>query len=108
MGRLEKYIRQYHEVIYNTSHTMATVEDNFDKILALLFGSTRNCSKILQFCSWRNMEVDCAKLFKFVPTDLGLCCSFNLDPFTMRDTVRTLMRTSFDKLSKLQSAGFQN
>jgi len=35
-------------------------------------------SSILKNCTWRGIPIDCAAIFTTFPTDLGMCCVFNL------------------------------
>ena len=32
---------------------------------------------MLKFCQWRGEQVPCSAIFTTVPTDHGMCCSFN-------------------------------
>ena len=32
---------------------------------------------LLKYCEWKGQQVPCAAVFKTVPTDRGMCCSFN-------------------------------
>lgn len=38
---------------------------------------TSPCSVILKRCTWKSEEVKCYKLFKWIKTTNGYCCSFN-------------------------------
>jgi len=40
-------------------------------------GSDSN-SSILKNCTWRGIPIECAAIFTTFPTDLGMCCVFNL------------------------------
>ena len=33
---------------------------------------------ILKFCEWKGLEIPCSKIFVSFPTDIGICCSFNM------------------------------
>ena len=43
----------------------------------ILPGEAPGSEHLLQKCVLHGKEVDCAKLFKPVPTDTGICCAFN-------------------------------
>jgi len=32
----------------------------------------------LKYCSWKGVPIECAAIFKTIPTDSGLCCAFNM------------------------------
>jgi len=32
----------------------------------------------LKYCSWKGVPIECAAIFKTIPTDLGVCCAFNI------------------------------
>ena len=32
----------------------------------------------LKFCSWKGIPIECAAIFKTIPTDSGVCCAFNM------------------------------
>lgn len=34
----------------------------------------------LKFCSWKGIPIECAAIFTTFPTDLGVCCAFNMKP----------------------------
>ena len=33
---------------------------------------------ILRYCAWKGKEIPCAAIFSTFPTDIGMCCSFNM------------------------------
>ena len=35
-------------------------------------------SIIFRYCEWKGVPVSCAAIFETFPTDLGMCCSFNM------------------------------
>lgn len=40
---------------------------------------TRDGEKgILRYCEWKGKQIPCASIFTKFPTDLGICCSFNI------------------------------
>ena len=45
--------------------------------LIILLGDAPGSEHLLKKCVLHGKEVDCAKLFKPVPTDTGICCAFN-------------------------------
>ena len=62
-----------------------------------LFNMTGEHSHILKYCEWAGERVDCEHLFQAVPTDVGICCSFNFNS-SLTDTVyATLIRELKDK-----------
>ena len=79
------------EVIKNTTNANFPSEEigrNFSFLFNLLWHSSLPCHSrrdnsttesayLLKKCLLHGKEVDCTKLFKPVPTDNGICCSFN-------------------------------
>ena len=49
---------------------------------------------MLKACMWKGMKVPCSAIFKTMPTDRGMCCSFNLKAasklFTNREFVQSV------------------
>ncbi len=33
---------------------------------------------MLKYCAWKGITIPCAAIFDPVPTDFGICCSFNM------------------------------
>ena len=33
---------------------------------------------LLKTCIWRGLSVPCSQIFKAVPSDIGICCAFNM------------------------------
>ena len=44
-----------------------------------LFKMTGDHAHVLKYCEWAGEEVPCEALFEAVPTDVGICCSFNFN-----------------------------
>ena len=34
---------------------------------------------LIKVCKWMGVEMPCSAMFKMFPTDLGMCCSFNME-----------------------------
>jgi len=50
---------------------------------------------VIKYCEWKGMPVSCAAIFDTFPTDLGMCCSFNMkkaDDIFKGDLYPTLVR----------------
>ena len=82
LKQMEKVMK---EMMY-ANFPVQEIGQNFSSLFNLLWHSSLPCySKdgipgseyLLKKCLLHGQEVDCAKLFKPVPTDLGICCSFN-------------------------------
>ena len=72
------------EVMRNLSRANFPVNEigkNHSSLFNLLWHSSQPCHSgpdhLLKKCLLHGKEVDCSKLFKPVPTDMGVCCSFN-------------------------------
>ena len=72
--------------ITRSTFPMDEIGKNFTSLFNLLwnsnlpcFNSSKNPTKnfLLKKCLLYGKEQDCSKLFKPVPTDSGICCSFN-------------------------------
>ena len=44
-----------------------------------LFKMTGDHAHVLKYCEWAGEEVPCEALFEAIPTDVGICCSFNFN-----------------------------
>jgi len=64
------------------------VEDKLENLQTLLINGTWPCfeSRIkgdmtpngtLKSCQWKGRNIPCSAIFTVVPTDMGMCCSFN-------------------------------
>ena len=42
------------------------------------YDTTHNKNGIIKSCKWQGQTVACSELFKAFPTDVGMCCSFNM------------------------------
>ena len=94
------------EIMKNLTRSSFPMEDigkNFSSLFNLLWNSNLPCfnnSKnptnnfLLKKCMLYGKEQDCSKLFKPVPTDSGICCSFN-----QKDILK---ETEFSKLLKVK------
>ena len=72
------------EVMRNLSRANFPVNEigkNHSSLFNLLWHSSQPCHSgsdhLLKKCLLHGKEVDCSSLFKPVPTDVGVCCSFN-------------------------------
>ena len=82
-------LKQVEEVLKDVMNANFPVEEigkNFSSLFNLLWHSSLPCHSaedspgsehLLKRCLLYGQEVDCANLFKPVPTDMGICCSFN-------------------------------
>ena len=57
-----------------------------------LFNMTGDHAHILKYCEWAGEEVDCQLLFEAVPTDVGICCSFNFNSSLTETVYAKLIR----------------
>ena len=85
----KKDLTQMEKVMKEMMHANFPVQEigqNFSSLFNLLWHSSLPCHSqddipgseyLLKKCLLHGQEVNCAKLFKPVPTDLGICCSFN-------------------------------
>ena len=62
-----------------------------------LFNMTGEHSHILKYCEWAGERLDCEHLFQAVPTDVGICCSFNFNSSLTETVYATLIRELKDK-----------
>jgi hypothetical protein len=46
-------------------------------VLSVLWFSGMPCSSLIKHCIWKGQALPCGQIFKVIPTDVGLCCSFN-------------------------------
>ena len=75
-----------------------TFQNRTDALFKLLWHSTIPCAPnhdiynngILRKCEWAGNTVNCSDLFKPIPTDSGMCCSFNF--------VSTLRSSNYSRL----------
>ncbi len=52
-------------------------------------------SSILRYCGWKGISIPCSAIFTTVPTDQGLCCSFNMkaaDEIFVESTFREMLQ----------------
>ena len=72
--------------VMNANFPVKEIGKNFSSLFNLLWHSSLPCHSrdgipgsehLLKKCLLYGQEVDCAKLFRPVPTDMGICCSFN-------------------------------
>ena len=57
---------------------------------------------ILKYCEWKGLEIPCSKIFVSFPTDIGICCSFN-----MRAAEEILVGDTYTKLiNQLQNQDY--
>ena len=82
-------VQKMQEVMRSQMRSEFPIEDiskNFSSLFNLLWNSNLPCfskndtpgsDHLLKKCILHGQEVDCSSLFKPVPTDMGICCSFN-------------------------------
>ena len=51
-----------------------------------LFNLTGDHAHVLKHCEWAGQPVPCGDLFQAIPTDVGICCSFNFNS-SMKETI---------------------
>ena len=51
-----------------------------------LFNMSGDHAHVLKHCEWSGETVPCENLFQAIPTDVGICCSFNFNS-SMKETV---------------------
>lgn len=67
------------------SYTRELLNNPTDELMALILNSSIPCfdtdfngkTGLLKSCHWKGVKLPCSAVFTVVPTDLGLCCSFN-------------------------------
>jgi len=52
-----------------------TLFDPFD--LTTIIQTAPSCSDIVMDCNWLGLTYPCMEYFSFLPTDDGMCCTFN-------------------------------
>ena len=82
-------VQKMQEVMRSQMKSEFPIEDiskNFSSLFNLLWNSNLPCfskndtpgsDHLLKKCILHGQEVECSRLFKPVPTDMGICCSFN-------------------------------
>ena len=64
-----------------TYFSRSSFHKSYPALFRLLWHSALPCTEgtnhFLKRCSWAGEDVDCSQLFQPVPTDFGMCCSFN-------------------------------
>ena len=82
-------VQKMQEVMRSQMRSEFPIEDiskNFSSLFNLLWNSNLPCfskndtpgsDHLLKKCILHGQGVDCSRLFKPVPTDMGICCSFN-------------------------------
>ena len=82
LKKMEKVMKD----IMNANFPVEEIGKNFSSLFNLLWQSSLPCHSaedspgsdyLLKRCLLYGQEVYCAKLFRPVPTDMGICCSFN-------------------------------
>ena len=82
LKKMEKIMKD----IMNANFPVEEIGKNFSSLFHLLWPSSLPCHSaedspgsehLLKKCLLYGQEVDCANLFKPVPTDMGICCAFN-------------------------------
>ena len=53
---------------------------------------TGDHAHVLKYCEWAGEEVQCEHLFEAVPTDVGICCSFNFNSSLTETVYAKLIR----------------
>ena len=41
-------------------------------------GLSNGLTSLLRYCEWKGVPISCSAIFTLVPTDQGMCCSFNM------------------------------
>ena len=84
-----KNFQQMEKILKNIMHANFPVKEigkNFSSLFNLLWHSNLPCHRkdnisgseyLLKKCVWHGKKINCSKLFKPIPTDIGICCSFN-------------------------------
>ena len=66
-------------------------------------------SSVLKYCEWKGLTIPCASVFTTIPTDVGMCCSFNMNAAEeiFQDTLYTqklqAMQTADKNLTRVSS-----
>ena len=42
------------------------------------YDTKENNLGLLKSCIWRGQSIPCSQIFKAVPSDIGMCCAFNM------------------------------
>ena len=84
-----KDFQQMEKILKDIMHANFPVKEigkNFSSLFNLLWHSNLPCHRkdnipgseyLLKKCVWHGKKMNCSKLFKPIPTDIGVCCSFN-------------------------------
>jgi hypothetical protein len=62
--------------------------------------STDKERSILKYCEWKGVEIPCSQIFVTFPTDIGVCCSFNMkaaDEILVGETYTKLIKQLQDQ-----------
>lgn len=77
---------------YNASFGQADLQKAYESLFEILWYSQLPCydvknvtsdakdqMSIIKRCHWKGQEISCPIIFKTLPTDRGMCCSFNME-----------------------------
>ena len=112
-GKTEEREKQ-EKLAFDTFDTLfgsLDMEKSYGKLFELLWYGQLPCFNVpsitsdekdelfLKRCYWKNNEMDCNKIFQKRPTDIGMCCSFNIEK-----AENLLSQSKYtDSVSELQS-----
>lgn len=71
-----------------------------------LFNLTGDHAHVLKHCEWAGQSVPCGDLFQAIPTDVGICCSFNFNS-SMKETVYAKLIRDL-KMEELKDSNFSS
>ena len=71
-----------------------------------LFNLTGDHAHVLKHCEWAGQSVPCGELFQAIPTDVGICCSFNFNS-SMKETVYAKLIRDL-KMEELKDSNFSS
>ena len=75
---LEQELKKVDDEAIETFQKMDFSNDKIKQIvLSVLWFTAQPCQKLLTFCTWKGQRVPCGKIFFPIPTDMGMCCTFN-------------------------------
>ena len=77
---------------YDDNFGNLDLEKSYDNLFEILWYSQLPCfdvrnvtsdaphqMSVIKNCAWKGLEINCSAIFKTLPTDRGMCCTFNME-----------------------------
>ena len=77
---------------YDDSFGNLDLEKSYDNLFEILWYSQLPCfdvqnvtsnvphqMSVIKNCAWKGLDINCSAIFKTLPTDRGMCCTFNME-----------------------------